>query len=159
AVVYISIWQVHFALGSRVIPSLPNDGYYAASTEYRQILAEHQNGSLINFPTMLRDSLRFPFIYTLGVPRLDMSKPDENGSPFFFWPLGARSIKYRSETQDGETYRYLYLQVNPVVWLAALAGLLVSAAFLVHSVLVEPEGNRERRFLMGTFLLLYVAYM
>ena len=158
AIVFVTVWQIHFALGSRIIATLPNSGYYGASDEYRQILADAANGSLANFPAMLRDSFRFSVTYTQGVPRLDMSKPDENGSPFFFWPFGARSIQYLAVTQDSET-RYLYLQVNPAVWFAALTGVLLAAAFVVHSVLVEADGDRHGQFLMGTFLALYVGYM
>jgi dolichyl-phosphate-mannose--protein O-mannosyl transferase len=72
--------------------------------------------------------------------------------------VGARSINYTSGTQDGET-RYLYLQVNPVVWFAALTGALLSAAFTAHSVLVAPDRDRDGRFLMMTFLVLYIGYM
>jgi dolichyl-phosphate-mannose--protein O-mannosyl transferase len=156
---YILVWQVHFALGTRVVPSLPNDGFYEASPEYREVLAQSRNVSPASFPIMLRDSIRFSFIYTQGVPRLDLSKPDENGSPFFLWPLGARSINYRWETPDGQNYRYLYLQVNPVAWFVALLGVVLAASFVLHTLTVDPTEHRESRFLLLTFFGLYVAYM
>lgn len=158
-VVYVAVWQIHFSLGSRVVSDLPDNGYYQASAQYKQILANGTNGSLLNFPVMLRDSIKYVSHYNNGAPRLDLAKSDENGSPPFLWPLGARSINYRWETPDGKEYHYLYLQSNPVIWLGALAGLIVAIGLLIGSVffpLAEPMRNR---YLIAVFVGIWFCYM
>lgn len=158
-IVYCSVWHMHFALGKTINAGLPDQGYYQASPEYRQLLAEGRTSSLLGFPAMLRDSLKYVTFYNRGAPRLDLCKTDENGSPPFFWPFGGRSINYRWETPDGQAYRYLYLQVNPVVWWAALAGVLVGAAFLVASWLLPPTRKLRNPLLLAVFVGMYVSYM
>ncbi|MDD4319421.1 MAG: phospholipid carrier-dependent glycosyltransferase, partial [Candidatus Peribacteraceae bacterium] len=111
--VYCSVWYIHFALGKTIQPTLPDNGFYQASDAYKTVIAEGRTASLLAFPVMLRDSIRYVPFYNRGAPRLDLCKADENGSPFYLWPLGARSINYRWETPDGTEYRYLYLQSNP----------------------------------------------
>ena len=156
---YVTVWQIHFSLGGRIEPKLPDNGYYQASQDYKNILAAGTNGSLLNFPVMLRDSLAFVSHYNNGAPRLDLCKADENGSPFYFWPLGARSISYRWETPDGKSYRYLYLQSNPIVWFVSLAGLLVAICLLVGSVLFPLQKPMKNRFLLSVFVGIYICYM
>ncbi|MEI8230668.1 MAG: phospholipid carrier-dependent glycosyltransferase [Candidatus Peregrinibacteria bacterium] len=158
-VIFVGVWQTHFALGSTVNPKLPDSGYYQASPEYKQILTDGTNGFIQNFPVMLRDSLFFMGHYAAGVPRLDLCKKDENGSPFYEWPLGARSINYRWETPDSRQYRYLYLQVNPVIWWTSFAAVLIGLVLLVGSVLRPPKEPLEHRFLLTVFLTMYVCYM
>jgi dolichyl-phosphate-mannose-protein mannosyltransferase len=157
--VFFSVWQIHFSLGTRIVPELNNNGYYQASSEYKTILSKRLTSSLSSFPVMMRDSLVYVGYYNKGVPRLDLCKPDENGSPFFFWPLGARSINYRWAQAGEGVYRYLFLQVNPVVWLCGLLGVLLSAAMLVVSVFFPLKEKLKHRFLLCTFLGMYVAYM
>lgn len=157
--VYCSVWQIHFSLGSNVNPQLPDNGYYQASAEYKQILTKHTNGSLANFPAMLRDSLAYVGHYNSGAPRLDLCKEDENGSPFYFWPFGARTINYRWETPDGKTYRYLYLVPNPVAWWSALLGLFIACAFLLTSLLLPLRQPLKRPTLLGIFIGMYLAYL
>jgi dolichyl-phosphate-mannose--protein O-mannosyl transferase len=157
--IYCAVWQIHFGLGGRIVPTLPDNGYYQASDEYKAILAQQKQTSLFSFPVMIRDSLNYVFFYNRGTPRLDFCKADENGSPFYMWPLGAITINYRWETPNGTDYRYLYLQSNPVVWLSALATLLVGTAMLLASVLFELQVPLRRRFLLAVFLGLYASYM
>lgn len=159
AVVYIGVWQTHFILASRVVPTLPDDGYYQASEHYKNILATGKNRSLLYFPVMLKDSLDFVGHYQRGVPRLDLAKADENGSPWFFWPFGARTIDYRWETPDGYSYRYLYLVPNPVVWAAGLLGVILAVVLLVGSYLFEQQKTLHNKQLIITFLGMYIAFM
>lgn len=160
AVIYVGTWQTHFILSSRVNPSLPDQGYYQASEEYKDLLATGRNRSVFFFPTMLKDSLDFVGHYQRGVPHLDLCKADENGSPWFFWPFGGRTISYRWETPDGYSYRYLYLVPNPVTWTAGLAGVFLSAVLLLGSLFFAgAESRLKNPKLLLTFLGLYVAYM
>jgi dolichyl-phosphate-mannose-protein mannosyltransferase len=158
-VVYAGVWQTHFALGSTINPALPDQGYYQASQGYRDILAQGKNGSLLSFPIMLKDSLRFVGHYNAGAPRLDLCKKDENGSPFYLWPLGARSINYRWETPNGQEYRYLYLVANPVIWWGATASVVLAAALLLLSYVVPLQNPIKNRFLLTIFLGTYLSYM
>ncbi len=158
-VVYVGVWQTHFALGSTINPALPDQGYYQASQGYKNILAEGKNGSLFSFPTMIADSLRFVGHYNAGAPRLDLCKRDENGSPFYFWPFGARAINYRWETPNGQEYRYLYLVANPVVWWGAFASVVLAGALLLLSYVTPLQHAVKNRFLLTVFLGTYASYM
>lgn len=159
ALTYVAVWQTHFALGRTVNPALPDAGYYQASKEYREVLAKGATRSLLHFPLMLRDSLKFVPHYNRGTPRLDLCKPEENGSPFYFWPLGARAISYRWETPNGDAYRYLYLQSNPVVWWSGLLGILVSLGLVCGSLFGPASIRFKNPLLLATFVGLYACYM
>ncbi|OIO55534.1 hypothetical protein AUJ46_01025 [Candidatus Peregrinibacteria bacterium CG1_02_54_53] len=159
AVVFCGVWYAHFSIGNIVNPSLPDNGYYQASDEYKVILDQGLTRSISSFPVMLRDSLKFTSHYARGVPRLDLCKGDENGSPFYFWPLGARSINFRWETPDGTDYRYLYLQVNPVVWWVSFATILLAIGMLLSQLFFPFREPLRHRFLLTTFVTLYVCYM
>ena len=162
AIVFVAVWQTHFALAATVNPELKNDGYFQASDAYKQLLTDAETGSIAHFGVMLRDSLAFLPHYSRGVPKLDLCKSGENGSPWFFWPVGARAINYRWETSGGDaeaTYRYLYLQSNPIGWLLGFLGVVLAATMLLGSVILPLERPLEHRFLLAVFLGLYIAYM
>jgi len=159
AVVFCGVWYAHFAIGTNVNASLPDNGYYQASDEYKVILDQGLTRSLSSFPVMLQDSLKFTSHYARGVPRLDLCKSDENGSPFYFWPLGARSINFRWETPEGTEYRYLYLQVNPVVWWVSFAAVMLGIGMLVSQLFFPFREPLKHRFLLTVFVSLYVCYM
>lgn len=157
--VYCSVWQIHFALGDTIEPKLPSQGYFKASPEYKDILKAGTNGSLTNFPVMLRDSLRFLPHYARGVPKLDLCKESENGSPWFYWPVGGRSISYRWESDKIETYRYLYLQANPVSWGFGLLGFLGCVSVLFGYIFLPVKGKLKNPVLLLTFTGMYIAYL
>lgn len=159
ALVFCSTWYIHFALGRTVNPSLPDAGFYQASSQYQFAVTSGQTHSPAFFPIMLADSLDFVSHYEKGVPELNLCKQDENGSPFFAWPLGARSINYRWETPDGTLYQYLYLQVNPVVWWISFAAVLLGACLLLVSLLIPGSISLKRQTLLATFLGMYVSFM
>ncbi|MBT5237019.1 phospholipid carrier-dependent glycosyltransferase [Candidatus Peregrinibacteria bacterium] len=154
-IMYIAVWQAHFMIGTRVIDSLPDNGYYQASEEYQALLSNGQ----INFPLMLKENLGFLAHYSKGVPKLNLCKADENGSPFFYWPLGARSINYRWETPDSHSYLYITLQSNPVVWGLALVSIFLAIVLLLGSWFIPGAKkltyNNEIRIWLG----FWVAYM
>lgn len=158
-ITFIMVWQVHFSLANNINPQLQNTGYYSASPEYVQIVKNKQNTSLLSFPIMLRDSLAYMSSYHHKVPRLNLCKPDENGSPAWFWLVGARSINYRWETPDNKVYQYLYLQVNPVIWLVGLIGVILGTCFWLASWLLPLRQPLQNRFLLTVFLGLYWGYM
>ncbi len=158
-VIYCGAWYIHFSLATNINPSLPDNGYYQASAKYKHILDEGRSSSLLAFPVMLNDSWKFVSHYERGVPRLDLCKTDENGSPWYLWPVGARTINYRWETPNGSVYRYLTLQSNPIVWFIVLGAVLLTFTILVASVLLPMKEMPRERFLLLTFFTLYVCYM
>lgn len=158
-VTYVGVWQIHFTLGSTINPVLPDQGYYQASEQYKAVLGTEKNGSLRWSPVMLRDSLKFVGHYNNGVPRLDLCKAEENGSPWFLWPIGGRAINYRWETPNGGMYQYLYLQVNPAVWWVAFAGMIAAVGLLLSSFVTELKMPLRNRPLLIIFTVLYFSYM
>ncbi len=158
-IAYVGVWSIHFALGTRVVPQLPDNGYYQASAEYKDILSKKETSSLSSFPVMLRDSLRFVVHYNKGVPRMDLCKTDENGSLSFFWPFGARTINYRWETPDSNEYRYLYLVPNVVGWGLGLLGVILSTILLVSPLFFQTKEQLQHKYLLAVMLGLYASYM
>lgn len=156
---YVTVWQIHFSLGTKVLPQLPDNGYYQASNELKTILLSHTKNTVSSFPVMLRDHLLFAPHYNRGVPRLDLCKKDENGSPSYFWPFGARSINYRWQQENENAYRYLYLVSNPVAWGLGLIGVLLAAVLLISSQLFTTKEKLEQPFLLLSFLGIYCSYM
>jgi dolichyl-phosphate-mannose-protein mannosyltransferase len=159
-VCYLGVWYVHFAIGSTVNPKLPDSGFYQATPRYQEILKQGMNRSLFAFPIALKNHIDFVPHYQAGVPRLDLAKTDENGSPWFLWPVGARTINYRWETDGSGLYRYLYLVPNPAVWAVSLLAVIFSVAVLIARWFLPMEEHRPHtRRLLVTFLLMYLAYM
>lgn len=158
-IAYCAVWYTHFSLGKTINPSLPNNGYYQTSKQYKEILKNGETSALKHFPIMLRDSLKFVRHYNKGVPRLDLCKADENGSPAFFWPFGARAINYRWQQVNDTTFMYLYLQSNPVAWTVGLLGVLGCLVLLLSAALNNSLKKLEHPQVMATLLLLYVGYM
>jgi len=159
AVTFVTIWQIHFSLGHTVNPSLRNEGYYEASPAYRFLIETNRHTSIFAFPTAIVDSLRYPGTYDAGLPELNLCKPDENGSPVWFWPLGARSINYRWETDDGEHFRYWTLLVNPIVWWTALLSVILALSLFLARVFTPLKQPIESPVLLLTFLAMYGGYM
>lgn len=159
-VVFLSVWQLHFLLGSSVNPALKRQGYFTQNVVYQEIIAKKHHLSPLYLPKMLHAVFDYTAEVNKAIPDLNLCKPDENGSPAFFWPLGARSINYRWETQDsGQSYRYLYLQVNPVVWFLALFGVIGTTSLLLIAFFFPLKEPIQNRYLMTVFLSLYLGFM
>ena len=158
---FVGVWQIHFSHMVTMNPALKNDGYYLASEQYKEILTAGKQGSLLSFPVMLWDSFRYVDDYNKGIPKLDLCKPDENGSPWFLWPVGATTISYRWETTGDDTFRYLYLVSNPVVWFTSLFAVILSIVYLLAPLFSSSKNtqNPDMRFLILVFTTLYVAFM
>jgi dolichyl-phosphate-mannose-protein mannosyltransferase len=159
----IFVWQLHFSLGQNIEPKLNRNGWYQASDELIEIKThpENNNNFISNFYIQFRDYMKFIGHYEKGVPKLDLCKKGENGSPFYWWPFGAKTINYRWETKDsGKSYSYLYLQVNPIVWGFALISVLLTFAYFIMRCIFEeiriPEESEKKLFMLFS---LYVGYM
>jgi dolichyl-phosphate-mannose-protein mannosyltransferase len=157
-VVFCGVWYTHFALATEVRSALPDKGYYKASPAYQTYLNEKTTKNIFHFPVMLADSLAFLPHYAAGVPSLNLCKPDENGSPWFYWPVGGRSINYRWETM-GTAYKYLYLQSNPAVWFLGLIAVITSIGLLLSACFLPLKKQLKHPVLLLTFTGIYVSYM
>ena len=150
------VWMVHFHLGKKIEPALPNAGFYNASDEYKSSLL---GGSQVNFFTALSDNIGYARNYTAGVPSLNPCKQGENGSHPLFWPLGGSAILYRWDSSN-DLVRYLYLQSNPASWgLALLAVLIISASALVTFTHDHGAAAKKLQPFALTLLFGYWAYM
>ena len=153
--VFLGLWQIHFSIATQM-----GNNNYGASEEYLKILSgDNQPDALTRFVIEMRDAFDFQRRYESGVPKLDLGKPDEIGSPWYWWPFGGRAISYRWETPDnGVSYRYSYLIGNPVTWLVSLLGVLFGTAIIMGDLLFRfiPQGHR---FWLYLFAALYWAYM
>lgn len=154
-VVTVAVWQFHFSL----IPKLDPNNTYEIPAEHLDILEgkAHPN-PVVTFYIELRDALVFMAHYHEGVPKLDLTKTGEIGSPWFWWPVGGRAMDYRWETPDGKTYRYIYLIGNPATWLISLFGVLAGTGLTISDLLFRflPAQRRKWPYI---FTLLYWAYM
>ena len=158
--VVCSVWEIHFALARHLNPALQENGFYQTpSAQARAFLEGSRRVPLAAFPAMLGEALRYARWYDAARPAIDFCRADEKASPFWMWPIGARAVAYWWDTADnGVSFRYLYLQVNPVVWWTALAGLIAAISLLVGSVLTPPARPLRNRVLLATFTGLYLAY-
>ena len=160
AVVLFSVWEIHFALARHLNPALQEKGYYQAPSPGAQAFLESDHRvPIAAFPAMLGEALRYARWYDNARPAIDFCKADEKASPFWMWPIGARAVAYWWDTADeGASFRYLYLQVNPVTWWTALAGVIAAVSLLIGSAIAPPVHPLKHRFLLTTFTALYFAY-
>ena len=153
--IFSLVWYIHFSLGKVAT----DDKYYKASDKYKKYYEPRNYFRPENFPAMLKDNLAFMANYNKGVPKLDVCKPDENGSYPLAWLVGDKSINYRWE-KSGDGVRYMYLQVNPITWFLGLAGIILSLILIVGRVIFKaPIKNKNLFYLITTFTTLYVIYM
>jgi dolichyl-phosphate-mannose--protein O-mannosyl transferase len=160
AMVVLSVWEIHFALARHLNPVLQEKGFYQTpSPAARAFLESDHRLPVAAFPAMLSEALRYARWYDNARPAIDFCKADEKASPFWMWPIGARAVAYWWDTADeGASFRYLYLQVNPVIWWTALGGVVAAVSLLIGSAMVPPARPLKHRVLLTTFTALYVVY-
>ena len=161
--VYILVWQTHFSLGKTIVKTLPDGGFYKASESTKHNLTEGTSSEIKYFLQNFTESSAFVKNYESGVPRLNLCKKVENGSPWYFWPFGGRTINYKWERVGPTVFRYLYLLPNPITWGLALFGVVLALSQMTH--LFFFKGRKETALWMrensATTLAvgLYVSYM
>lgn len=156
--VYVLVWHIHFSLGTKIITSLNNEGYFNASERYKEIIKENNTWNPLFIPTMLKDSLKYSAQYQSGVPELNYCKSDESGSYPLFWPLGARSISYRWDEADDVT-RYLYLVPNPVGWAVGLLGVFLSFIIIGGKFLGISSQLKDINILSVIFFMYLLSWL
>ena len=159
-IVVVTIWMIHFSLARRLNPTLQADGYYQFPTEAaRTFLIGDQPVPVVAFPTMMYEAFRYARWYDASRPKLEFCKAGETASPFWMWPVGARSVAYWWDSDDeGKSWRYLYLQANPLIWWVALAGVFASVSLLIASVVAPPAVPLKNRFLLASITAIYAGY-
>lgn len=157
--IFLAIFYVHIGMGKDII----DNRTYKASPEYLNLIRNGETFSLAAFRVGMKDNWRYMSEYADGVPRLDVCKPGENGSHVSNWPLGGKAISYRwgKDTYDGVVKaNYTYLIGNPIVWLSALLGIILSAGLIISKfVYGNPEKDRPLFLWITAFTSLYICYM
>ena len=157
--VFLAVFYIHIGLGTKVVA----DRTYKASPEYLNQIRMGDTWSFKTFSLGMRDNWKFMSEYADGVPRLDVCKPDENGSYAINWPLSSKTISYRwdKNTVDGKTItKYKYLIGNPIVWFSIVGGIILSTGLIIgRYVYNNPVKDEKLFYWICAFTGLYVSYM
>src|SRR5690606_25855830 len=122
--IFLSVFYIHIGMGTKIA----THSTYKASPEYLNQIRMGDTWSFKTFRLGMRDNWKFMSEYADGVPRLDVCKPDENGSYALGWPLSNKTISYRWDrnVEDGKVIvKYKYLIGNPIVWFSVLGGIVL----------------------------------
>lgn len=165
--VFASVFYIHFAIATKVIDNKyygASDSQVVSSDRYKDILNNGQAKDLTNFIYQLGANIKYIDVYNNKVPQLKLGDVNENGSSPWTWPIGNKTIAYRwqQHTDDNgiKTVSYLYLVPNPVVWLIALIGVILSLSLIISRLIFGlPIRNVRIFYLICIFALLYISYM
>jgi dolichyl-phosphate-mannose-protein mannosyltransferase len=159
AAVFFAVFYVHIGMGTTIV----KERTYKASPEYLAQIRTGNTWSPNTFLLGMRDNWKYMSEYADGVPRLDVCKPDENGSYAMGWPLSKKTISYRwdKNTIDGKVVvKYKYLIGNPIVWLSVLGGIILSAGLIIGRYVYNSPIKDEKLFYwICAFTALYLSYM
>jgi len=108
---------------------------------------------------MLNDNIRYIVSYEEAVPKLDLNKLGENGSPIWTWPVGGKSINYRWVDDNAGKKKILTLQGNPSIWLLGLSAILASVGLIVARIVGRIVFPPRLFRLTAVFTTLYFCYM
>ena len=155
AVTYLGLWQVHFGIAWQINPAKN----YGVSDAYWNILigADHSD-PLTRFVIQFKDAFAYHLKTSFDVPGLDLSNPNEIGSPWYWWLVGGRAIDYRWQSLDNVHFQYVYLLGNPVTWLVSLLGVISGTVLVIADLFIRFLHDRRRHWLY-VVVLLYWAYM
>jgi dolichyl-phosphate-mannose-protein mannosyltransferase len=150
---------VHIGMGTTIV----KERTYKASPEYLAQVRAGNTWSPSTFMLGMRDNWKYMSEYADGVPRLDVCKPDENGSYAMGWPLSKKTISYRwdKNTVDGKVVvKYKYLIGNPIVWFSVLGGIILSVGLIIGRYVYNSPIKDEKLFYwICAFTALYLSYM
>lgn len=163
ALVIFSVFYVHAALTSNLPPlntPAANQDLANMSPEYRTYLEQHQELTPGMVLIIARDYYKFMKKDHEGVPKLDPSKPGENGSHPLHWPFHDRNINYRWDSADGKT-AYVQLVGNQLSWYAGTAAVIFSLILVINYRLfaIPLRGSLRTYELIEVFTGLYMVFM
>ncbi|MDB5889021.1 MAG: hypothetical protein JWM03_1893 [Rhodocyclales bacterium] len=161
AVVFI-IFAIHGAIGRKLPdPESPagKQDIENMSPTYKEYLALHQSLTPGVVMAITADYFKFMDKDHLGVPKLDVCKPGENGSHPLHWLVMDKTINYRWDSADNKT-SYVQLVGNEFSWFLGLGALILSIALIInHRAFRNPIGNRQTYHLIEVFTGLYATFM
>lgn len=161
-IVIYSIFTVHAIVGSKmpdINTSAGKQDLENMSPTYRNYVAGQQSLSPSVVISLTNDYFKFMDKDHLGVPKLDVCKPGENGSHPLHWLLHDKTINYRWDSADGMT-KYVQLTGNQFDWFLGLACVVFSLVLIInHRVLKLPVGDKKIYHLIEVFAGLYVLFM
>lgn len=163
AAVIFTVFWIH-ALHSRNIPDADapatQQDYSNMSPEYKTYLDNHETLTPKMVWVITRDYFKFMDKDHKGVPKLDVTKPGENGSHPLHWPFHDRNINYRWDSADGKT-SYVQLIGNQPAWYCGTAAVILSLLLIINYRIlgINPRGSMRTYYLIELFTGLYVTYM
>jgi dolichyl-phosphate-mannose-protein mannosyltransferase len=161
--IFFATFYAHAAIARK----LPDSGSSAGqqdlanmSPAYRQFLERHEALTPGIVVTIAIDYFKFMDKDHHGVPKLDTTKPGENGSHPLHWPLHDKTINYRWDSANGLT-SYVQLTGNQVSWALGLIAALLSFQLISnHRVFGLPiQGSKRTYHLIEVFTVMYVVFM
>ncbi len=163
AMVTFAVFYVHAAT-TRNLPDASNSAGQQdlanMSPEYRVYLQQHLALTPGMVITITRDYFKFMDKDHKGVPKLDTTKPGENGSHPLHWPFHDRNINYRWDSADGKT-AYVQLVGNQLSWYAGTAAVIFCFVLIINYRLfaIPLRGSLRTYHLIEVFAGLYLAFM
>lgn len=162
-VIFFAVFFVH-ALHSRNLaptdtPARSQD-LANMSPEYRQYLEKHETLTPRMVVIMAVDYFKFMDKDHKGVPKLDVTKPGENGSHPLHWPFHDRNINYRWDSADGKT-SYVQLIGNQPAWYCGTAAVILSLLLVINYRVfgIQPRGTMRTYHLIEVFTAMWVVFM
>jgi dolichyl-phosphate-mannose-protein mannosyltransferase len=163
----LAVTFVVFYVNTILTPNLPDGSTPAGrqdlaniSPEYRTYLEQHQRLTPGIVVAITRDYFKFMDKDHKGVPKLDTTKPGENGSHPMHWPFHDRNINYRWDSADGKT-AYVQLVGNQLMWYSGTAAVIFCLILIINYRLfaIPLRGSLRTYHLIEVFAGLYVAFM
>lgn len=153
----VAVWTIHVAVSSHRPPvgsaASVKDRAFMSDT-YQAYLDGERGLSPAVVWAAARDYTDFMLADLNGIP-----KRDQNGSRPLEWPLDARAINYRWDS-DGVHTSYLQLVGNLWGWFVADIALLAAVGLLILQRLRPcPSSDPDRRALMAMLLTQYLVFM
>ncbi|MFT4174521.1 MAG: phospholipid carrier-dependent glycosyltransferase [Rhodocyclaceae bacterium] len=160
--VVFAVFYVHALIGN----TLPNPAGEAGRQDmenmsqiYRSQLETQSAVTPIVVGAITRDYFKFMDKDHLGVPKLDVCKPGENGSYPLSWVIENKNINYRWDSSNGKT-RYVQLAGNHLSWLFGLVAVVMAfGLMLARRVFGMPVANARIYSLIEVFGSLYIVFM
>jgi len=194
ALIFGLVQSIHLNLAKSILPEKGAYNGYNINEGYRKIVDQNSFDNPLSVFSSSYGWWEYQSNYNKGVPKLDETKPDENGSYPTDWIAGRKSISYRWErfpmekihhnsykldAEPGPTtleqvaklegeekdkwvivVKYLYLVINPAIWLISILGLVIGIALLLSWMIFGLKiKNYKLLSLIGFFVIMYSAYM
>jgi len=160
---FFCVFYVHAMFGRKLPdPETSAGGQDIAnmSPAYRTYLEQHQALTPNMVVTIAVDYFKFMQKDNKGVPKLDVTKPGENGSHPLHWPFHDRNINYRWDSADGKT-SYVQLVGNQLMWYSGTAAVVFCFILVINYRLfaIPLRGSLRTYQLIEVFTGLYLVFM